>query len=313
MEEVINLNIIYEGMDISDSIEVLKADIYDNAGGIADNVELVLSDTIGLWSKWKPKKGDKIEVINEDFSSGMMFIDYLEQIRGEFIIKAISLPPKAKTPNTKLWENIRLLKLAEEIANKYGFILQTYGVKDWQYCHVDQIEQPDFEFLAYRCLLEGYMLKICNNKIIIYDERTQEQQDAIITVNMDDIDGSYNFKSISTGLFKSCLVYCSTVNGLIKSSYEPLHEYIGPVLKRNIYVDNHEEANRFAKGLLRAVNKNESTGRVQIKFNSELAAGSNLYIDQIGFGDGKYFIEQIVHRLTEGKSLLRLRRPLEEY
>lgn len=307
------MNIIYEDVDISDSIEVLTADVYDNAGGIADSVRLVLSDTMGLWSKWKPEKGNRIEIAENYFSSGTMFIDHLEQSRGEFIIKAISLPPKAKTPNTKLWENIRFLKLAEEIAGKYDFTLQTYGIRDWQYHHVNQIEQPDFDFLAYRCLLEGYMLKICNEKVIVYDERSQERQDAVITVNVDDIDGAYNFKSTSTGLFKSCLVYCSTEKGLIKSSFEPPHGCTGPVLKRNVYADSQEEAMRFARGLLRAVNKGENTGRIQIELNPELAAGCNIEINQTGFGDGKYFIEQVIHKLTEGKTLLRLRRPLEEY
>lgn len=307
------MNIIYEGVDITNSIEVKKADIYDNAGGIADSLELIFADTKGLWSKWKPQKGHKVQMQKDGTNSGTMFIDYLEQRRGLFTIKAISIPLKAKAPNTRVWEDIRLYEFAGEIANKYGFKLETHGVENWQYKRVDQIELTDFEFLAYRCMLEGYMLKLYDNKAIIYGEQYQEQQKSIKAISQLDIDGDFNFKSISTGLFECCKVQHYTPSEIIQVEYKPKPAPGGAVLKKNIYMSSKAEGERYAKGFLRAVNKYEHTGKITIESDSSLAAGCNIDITGVGIADGKYFIEQLATRLVDNKSTLRLRRPLEGY
>lgn len=307
------MNILYEGVDITNRIEVNKADIFDNAGGNADSIELIFADTEGFWSKWKPQKGHKIEVKEEGYSSGLMYVDHLEQVRGKFIIKGLSTPPDAKTVNTRSWEKVGFLKFAKDIADKYGFQLQAYGIVDYKYERVDQIERADFEFLAYRCMLEGYMLKISNQKVIIYDEKYMESQDPARTVYLDELDGDYNFKSISVGLFNSCQVYSNSSSGFIKSEFKPSSDSPGPVLKRDIFVNSQAEADRYSRGLLRAVNKYESTGRIQIEISSKITAGNNINMDRIGFANGKYFIEQAVHRLVNRKSIFKLRKPLEGY
>lgn len=301
-------------MDITDEIKIHKADITDNAGGIADSTELVFSDTEGLWSKWKPQKGDKIEVKKDGFFSGIMYIWHIEQQRGLFILKSCSLPLSSKTKNTKSWENIRFLNLSNEIAVKYGFKLETYNIQDYFYERIDQVEQTDFDLLAFRCMLEGYMLKICNKKIIIYDEEYQEQQSSAYTINYEDIDGNYNFKTISAGLFSSCILSCSNYRGILKSEFKPALAPVGPALViNNIYASNQGEINRFARGLLRSENKKETTGKLQIEYNPGLAAGCNTNVSGIGLFDGKYFIETITHKLVDGKSFIKLRKPLEGY
>ncbi|MGF7431098.1 hypothetical protein PQV03_10075 [Thermoanaerobacterium thermosaccharolyticum] len=308
------MNIIYEGVDITDSIDIRKADIYDNAGGIADSVYLIFSDIEGSWSKWKPQKGDKIEVRQDGFSSGIMYIDQIEQKRGYFILKALSIPLNAKTQNTKSWENIRFLSLAKEMADKYSFELQTYNIQNWHYDRLDQVEQTDFDFLAYRCMLEGYMLKICNQSLIIYDEKYMEQQDSVKVINIEDIDGDYLFKIKSNDLYSSCNIQYNGPNGLIKSVFKPSNAPIGPEKKiQNIYLFNQGEADRYAKNILRNFNKYENTGRIQTKLDTCIAAGNSVNINGINISNGKYFISQAVYKLLEEKMQLTLRKPLEGY
>ncbi len=310
---MIKLNITYEGVDITQSIEVCKADITDNAGGLADSVELVFSDTEKLWGRWKPKKGDRVVVGESGFSSGLMYVDQLEQLRGVYIIKALSIPQHSKTAKTKSWENVRFLEFSGEIARNYGFELLTYGIQNWSYSRVDQIEQTDFEFLAYRCILEGYILKICNAKVIIYNERYQEAQGSAKDIYPEDIDGDYEFRSVSAGLYSSCLLRSNSPNGFIQSEYKPDNPPAGPVLKKNIAVDNQAEADRFTRALLRYENKRENSGKIQIPLDSGLAAGNNIYVHGLALLEGKCFVEKIVHRLVDKKSSLKIRKPLEGY
>lgn len=303
------MQILYEGRDITNAVEVKEANITDNAGGIADSIEIWFDDPQGFWSQWKPEKNHKVQVKEAGFDSGLMYVDELEQKRGFFIIRALSIPQEAKTDNTKAWENIRFMELATEIAGKYGFTLQTYGTQNYLYERVDQYEQADFEFLAWRCLLEGYALKTTDGKAVIYDERYMESQAAVKTVFLEQFDGDYSFRTKSTGIFGACKVSYGDIGYEYKAAKSS-----GPILKfTDIYVSNQGEAERFSKNLLRAKNKFEYIGYCTIKLDHEIAAGNTIQIQGVGLADGKYFCDQIVHRLVGQKTFLRLRRPVEGY
>jgi len=303
------MRLIYNGKDITSAVEITKAELIDNAGSKADSLEVCFSDTEGSWSKWEPKKNDTVEIDHEGFRSGVMFVDELEQQRGKYIIRALSIPQEAKTHRTKSWEQVRFLEVAREIAARYGFELQTYSIENYLYNRLDQNDQADFEFLAFRCMLEGYVLKITNRKIVIYDERYMENKEAVKTIYLSDFDGNFKFVNKSTGIYAACRVS----NGTIQSEYKVSGIY-GPTLNiSNIVVTNQAEAERYARNILRHHNKYEQTGKFQIQLDTGLSAGVNIQIAGVGMADGKQFCEQITHRFTENKTILNLRSPLEGY
>ena len=303
------LQLIYEGKDITDAVEIHKADITDNAGGIADSLEIWFDDPEGFWGQWKPKKNDKVQVKENGFDSGLMYIDELEQCRGLFVVRALAIPQDAKTENTKAWENVRFLEIASELARKYGFQLETYDIQNPLYERVDQFEQADFAFLAWRCLLEGYMLKITSQKVVIYDERYMEAQAPVKTIYIDDFDGDYKFLQKSAWIYGGCRIFF----GDIKYEYKPSGAF-GPVLKfADIFVSSQAEAERFAKNILRSKNKYENTGYCTIELAPGIAAGNVIQIQGVGMADGKYFCEQVTHKLANKKTFLKLRKPLEGY
>gem|GEM_PF-719403 len=309
------MNIIYNGIDITNSVEPLKINLIDNAGGVPDSIECIFSDIDGLWSKWKPLKNDTFEIKQEGYSTGIMYIDELIQRDGRFQLKALSIPQHSKTARSQGWENVRFLEFVTEIAGRYDFTVQTYGIKNHVYQRVDQIEQADFSFLSYRCMLEGYALKINNKSIIIYDEHYQEQQsiDAVNSViYKSDILNNFEFKNKSTNIFQKCLIKSSGASGFIKGEFEDKRIY-GSTLTKQIYCSNQSEANRYAKSYLRAFNKEMITGDFYIKLNTNYAAGTNVEVREIGIFDGKYFISRLVHDLVNSRTSIYLRKQLEEY
>lgn len=304
------MQIIYEGKDIAAAVDVQKADITDNAGGMPDSVELVFNDTAGLWSKWKPQKNHRVAVKEKGFSSGLMFIDELEQERGLFTVRALSIPQEAKTENTKAWENVRFMEFAGEMARKYGLELQAFGVQNHLYPRVDQFEQPDLAFLSYRCMMEGYALKITDGTAVIYDERHIESQASARKIYADQVDGTVRFKDKSTGIFNSCRV----TYGSMGYEFKPAQAPPGPVLKIcDAYLSSPAEAERYSRGLLRQKNKHEKSGALTIRLDTGIAAGNIVEVHRVGMFDGRYFVEQAVHRLKEGRTSLKLRKPLEGY
>jgi hypothetical protein len=315
LEEGVILNILYNNIDITNSVDPLKITLIDNSGGIADSIETVFSDTEDLWSKWKPLKNDTLEIKQNGYSSGLMYIDEIIQNAGTFQLKALNIPQSSKTSRSQGWENIRFLEFVNEIAGRYGFKVQTYGIENFFYQRVDQVEQSDFWFLAYRCMLEGYAFKINNKNLVIYNEHYLEQMD-VDKVNSiiykGDILNNFQFKNKSTNIFKRCLIKSNGPNGFIQGQFED-ESIFGPTLTKQINCSDIAESNRFAKGYLRATNKEMITGSFPIKLNTNYAAGTNIEMKKIGMFDGKYFINKVVHDLINDRTHIYLRKPLEGY
>jgi hypothetical protein len=306
------MNIFYNNVDITKSCDVKKADIVDNAGRKADSIELLLADTENQWSAWGPKKGDEIEISESGFSSGTMYIDELWQLKGMFKIRAIATPLDSKTPKFRSWENIQFLKVAEDLVEDAGLVLQTFNIQNYTYDRVDQLWENDIECLNRLCIREGYALKISNGKAIIYDEKQQENTDSITTLYKANFIGDYAFGTVTNGLKQKCILNFMDSNGKVINS-EFSCNIAGGILKKGDRVSNQAEADRFVIGYLRDKNIYEYIGNVEININSNLAAGNIVTVDDVGMFDGIYYIDSIVHKLAQERSKLILRKPLEGY
>jgi len=303
------VQLIYEGKDITQDIEIGKADLTDNAGGQLDSIDLLINDPKGLWSQWKPQKNHTVQLKESGFDSGLMYVDEIGQQRGVVVIRALPVKQEAKTPNIKAWDKVRLLEIAQELAGKQGLQLQTFGAQNHYYERVDQNGLADPEFLAWRCLLEGYALKVSGGKLIIYSEKYMEGQIPVKTITPDDVDGNFDFKNRSTGIFGSCKISYQDIQYEFKAP-----GVFGPALKYfDVAMASLGEAERFAKGLLRAKNKFEQTFICTVKLDPGIAAGNTISLKEFGLADGKYFAYQVIHRLSDEKTLLKLRKPLEGY
>lgn len=308
------MQFIYSGKNITNDVKIMQADIRDTAGGEADSIEICLSDAENLWREWSPSKGDVMELKQAGFSSGVMYVDYLQDIPGKFILKGRSTPPGAKIERMKTWENVRFMQPVNDIAQTYGFSVSTHSITDWLYDRLDQMDTTDFQFLASRCMLEGYCLKITNKKLTIYDEKILEKAASILTLYEQDLIGEYNLQSCSEGLFSWCLIrYVDTSNALITYQFNPAGAPKGPGLKPEIRAASLAEAQRYAAGLLRYKNKWETYGDITIYLNMDLAAGNTLTLIGMGWFSGKYFIHHCVHKLLAGQTRLRIRKVLEGY
>ncbi len=304
------MNIIYEGRNINSSVQPLTLQITDNAGGKPDSIIAIFSDTEGLWSKWKPQKNDTLQIKKDGFDTGSMYIDELAQRPGIFELKALSIPQTAKTARTQGWENVRFLEFATQIASRHGFTLETYNIVNHLYERVDQIDETDLAFLAYRSMLEGYALKINNNHLVIYDEAIEEEKAVSTTaiIRKSDMQGSFEFRNKSTDIYSKCIVRNNVIQGEFADS-----NINGPTLRKNVYISNQAEANRWSKGYLRSFNKYQSLGNFSIDLNTKLAAGILSEIRDIGLFDGKYFIDRLIHDLINNRTRLYVRMVLEGY
>ena len=303
------MKLLYQNTDITSLVNIRSADITSNAGGKSDSLDIKFNDSQKLWSVWKPQKNHKIELVHNGLASGIMYVDELRQSRGVFVVRALSITQDAKTENSRAWENVRFLEFAQDLSAKNGFNLKTYGIENNLYVRIDQTERSDFDFLDYRCVLEGYALKLYNGTAVIYSEKYIESQQLIKTIYANQFDGDYEFVCKSTGVYGSS----KFTYGDIKYTYAP-GGIFGPVLKiTDVCAYNLAEAERYGKSMLRFRNKYEYTGYFTIAIDTSITAGNVINISGLGLSDGKYLITQTIHKITSKKTYIKVRKTLEGY
>jgi len=303
------LQLIYEGKDITGYVDIRKADLTDNAGGELDSLDLVINDTKGYWSQWKPEKNHTVQVKDSGFDTGIMYVDEIGQNRGAIVLRGLPVKQEAKTENVRAWDNVRFLEIARQIASLQSLQLETYGIQDQFYSRVDQYSMSDLQFLAWRCLLEGYSLKVTAGKLVIFSQTYMESQASALTIKPGDIDGNFVYKDKTTQIYSACKITYQGIQGEFSAP-----GVYGPTLKFfDLAVGNIGEAQRFAKGLLRSKNCMEKTFACTLRFDAGIAAGNTVELLGFSLADGKYFAHQVIHRFVEGRTGLKLRKPLEGY
>lgn len=305
------IKLTYNGVDITENVSINRCwhDMY--ASGQSDTVQLRVNDADNLWDSWAPATGDEIRVDYGSISTGIMFISRVIPQNGIFDIVAQSAPASGFEVQNKAWQKVKLLQIGEEIAKRNGLSFVSYGVEDKLYSYVQQINEGDFAFLSRRARLEGCSFLVYNKTLVLYSEAYMEAVPPTETLEIA-TDGDYKFNDRRFDLYGSCIVESGMYSGEFAADngvgrkYRPAN--IGSV-------GSNTEAERFAKNLLRSVNKNCYSGFVRTHILPGYAAASTVTLanERASSWDGTVFIDHIRNDYGNGKSKIFFHRPLEGY
>lgn len=305
------IKITYKGTDITTSVSINRCwhDMY--AAGRSDTLLLRVNDVDNLWDNWAPAVGDEIQVDYGTIGTGVMFVTAAKPRNGKYNIEAQSAPATGFEARDKSWQKVRLLQLGQEIAGRNGLSFESYGVTDYLYEYLLQSNESDFRFLHRRAQLEGCAFLVYNKKLVLYDEAYMEAQAAQEALEVT-VDGDYDYADRRENLYGSCLIE----NGLYTGQFDAGNG-VNRVLKPapDFYVGSSAEAARYARGLLRASNKDCLRGYVHTRIMPGYAAASTVRLDNVRAPswNGTVFLDHVRNDYGQGKSKVFFRRPLEGY
>lgn len=305
------IRLIYNGVDISGKVSINRCwhDMY--AAGQSDILQLRLNDADVLWDQWAPAVGDEIRVDYDAISTGTMFVSRVIPQNGYVDIHAQSAPASGFELQNKAWQQVRLLQIGQEVAKRNGLSFASYGVEDRLYSYILQKNESDFAFLNRRARLEGCSFLIYNKTLVLYSEAYMESVAPLEAMQVGS-DGEYKYNDRRFSLYGSCLVETGMYAGEfvadsnISRKYKPTDIGI---------VSSNQEAARFAKGLLRHINKGCYSGFVRSHIMPGYAAASTIRLsnNRAPSWDGPVFIDHIRNDYVTGKSKIFFHRPLEGY
>jgi phage protein D len=208
------IKLIYEGVAISlgdddpspwlyeidTDGDLLSFEYTDNSDGQVDDLQISLMDKKGLWrSDWLPEKGAKLRAsILPAFGDGELFCGdmWIDEVEAEgppsvVTMKAVSVPIGKEirgTKKTRAWEGTTYEKMAEEIAKAASLDLYYKG-DTVEVERVDQHEESDLVLLRRLGEDFGYVVKVADSKLVIYDQEILEDADSVATVDVSKGDG----------------------------------------------------------------------------------------------------------------------------
>ena len=323
MARYAEIKIIYEGVNITQDLApfLISFTFNDNSGDKSDDINITLQDRDLHWlNDWMPSKGDTINasIITHDFIGENVT---LELPCGTFQVDEISYkaPPHTidikatstavkgnsiRERHNKAWENIKLKSIASDIAESNNLEL-FYDVDDDYYIERrEQIERSDLDFIKTLCANYDLSVKVSDNKLIIFSEEKYHDKDSVLTIkNGSDYVINYSFSSKSSQVYNKAHVrYHHAVKDELFDIEEDDDSVEGSerTLEINERVENESEARTLAKKRLSEANSREITGSVTLLGNVKLLAGVNVTLEGFGMFDGKYLIESVSHKVTQG-------------
>lgn len=305
------IQLTYNGVDITDKVSVNRCwhDMYSS--GQSDILQIRLNDADILWDKWAPAVGDEIQVDYDAISTGTMFVSRVIPQNGFIDIQAQSAPASGFELQNKSWQQVRLLQIGEEIAKRNGLSFISYGVEDRLYSYILQKNESDFSFLSRRARLEGCSFLVYNKTLVLYSEAYMEAVAPSEALQVG-IDGDYKYTDRRFSLYGSCKVDAGLYSGEFVADSNVGRKYKPSDIGM---VGSNQEAARFAKGLLRHINKGCYSGFVRSHILPGYAAASTITLsnERAPSWDGTVFIDHVRNDYVNGKSKIFFHRPLEGY
>lgn len=301
------LNIIYNQKDIRNSVNVKACVLNDRAGDGADYLMISFSDEAKEWENWNPARGDEIIIKDGGYSTGIMYVDTFDSGINDFIIEAISTPITSKRKKTRIWRSVRLTEIAKDIAREHGLTLQLYGISDYTYFAVSQMDENDIAFLNRMCTREGYQLKVTNGELVIYSEKEFEKTKPKIIITPDMLHGKQQFHEASR-LIEEFEVYMHPFGKELISYTAKDPSIQGESERKKEQLSTIAEAERFANAYLRLVNKYRYTGVLPVSYMDLAAAGTTVELNEFGKQDGIWFVDRLSHDIIREKTVLDIRK-----
>ena len=307
------MQILVDGVDISDSVTVGNCIHEDSVSGRSDALSISFNDDTDNrtnWRAWNLNKGAEIEVRTDQFQTGIMYVSRIAVADGRFDVRAQSVQNQAWDESTQSYEDVSFMELLQEGAKTIGLTLEMYDVKNYTYQSVIRLKQNWLGFLNQRCRLEGVGIKIFDKKLIVFDEKFFENSSPVRTIGAEDFSCQPEFVT-SDDVIRVVHNRYRSFDQIIDTSVTSGIPY-GKRMEVEMACSSIGESMRFTRNVMREKNKNEYRA-AGVLMGCELSAGITVMLAGTVWGSyaGVYFVDRVITDMVHQSQRIFMRKPIE--
>lgn len=323
-----DISLIYNGANATGQISsyINSFEYIDQAEGTSDSISITVNDRDHKWiGSWFPVKGDTLQPTilltnwngdgqSAQFPCGSFTLDDFSFSGGPIRLKidALSLPASTsfKTEKrTETYEQTTLSGIGGKVAGRAGVALH-FEASDISIEKVEQNNQNDCEFYTNLVTKYGLVMKIYNNKLVVFSEADYEAKGPKCTLTPADFDPNWTWDT------KLDETYTGVNYQYTNSDKNKTFTVNAGTTERTLYVnepaDNLGEATALALAAVNEANKDTTTMTLTMMARPGLIATDCVQISGLKQLDGKYYIRSIRHSMGSGyKMTLDLRKVID--
>ena len=299
------MEIIYQGTDITDMVQVNACVVRDTAAGRCDSLELEFGNAAG-WYSWGPEEDDTIIAAHNGYDSGIMYVNRILPEDGKYRIMAASLPCRARAKEYKSYIGKTIEEIMRSCAAGSGMDFKLYGVEGGTVIpYIEQDNEGCAAFLHKLLTLESATLKCVNGCLAAisyaYAQGMAATQSVELLARQDGMryhrDGTM-YKALTIKTPYAC---ASAVDELVASSHTRL-------IRNDIPAMNDMQAGRWARGKLLQLNRQCESVVMQNEFNPGLTALSRVDITGDTDATGEWLVDDVEHDMINLTTTATMRR-----
>lgn len=288
----------------------------DPAEGEADSIDISIFDRTNEWlNKKLPELGAEVSAsITTQYWGDLPGAGTLDC--GKFIlddfsfsgwptsgkVSAVSTPADTsfrETEKSKVWNNVTLQKMGEEITGNAGIALVWDVETEFPAMKsVEQTEETDCSFFQGKCEEYGLCIKLYSKKLVVYDREAYKKKDAAATLTMADVK-SWNWqKTLAHTYTGGTFTYTQAIKG---AKDKKIKVEVGGgtrILHKTGSADSKADAELKLKAAINNANHSATTMSCTMIGRTDLV--STMCVNMEGFGQlsGKYYIDKVTHSVS---------------
>lgn len=296
------MTLYYNGVDITDAVEIVEATNTDACGGRCDCLDIAFAKP-SHWYAWQPNTDDVIRLEHNGYDTGDMYVSAFFPEAGLFKITAFSIPQKARTRRWQAFRNMKLKDIVYACASECGMSYGLYGIDgNIRYPFILRRNEGAAAFLSRLCAYEGAVLKCVNGKIAVIGIEYAQKRDAIRGWELtSDTDGvTYTRRSDNR---VRCMIVRSP-DGDAKALDVNAEKGIERIA--NAPASCAADAGRWARGLLLSNNRKAETLTVDSVLDTGITAMQRIDVDSSTDMSGSWTVDEVTHDFMGGTTSVTL-------
>ena len=301
------MTLTYNGVDITASVEMAEAVSIDCEGGQADMLRLTLQNA-GEWYAWGPKEDDEIELVDEGYTTGRMYLHTLLPDGDGFKLVACSLNSAAREPRWACYEQVTLSEMMRQAAAESGMDFMAYGVNlSERYTRLMRKDESLPAMLDRLLTLEGARLKCAGGRMTAISLAWAQARDPVRTFTATPESEAMQHIRGSAAPARSVRVRTATANGMVIYQAQTGHD----IIRCDLPATDNAQAARWASGIAADETRDAEEIIWEIDYDGQLCAWARVDIDGLQSVAGEWIAREVEHDHIERKTTMRLCRCVE--
>ncbi len=293
------MNVIYNGTNITDDVDVKRCIHRDVSGGRRDMLDIEFEYS-NKWFGWNPQRDDTIQIELNGYDTGKLYVNTILPEQGRYRIIATGAKSAARRKAWASYEKKTLGFIMGVCAAECGMEYGLFGISgNSSYPYLLREYEDSMAFLDRILMLEGGRLKCLNGKLrgigIEFAQGLPAGQHVEIDssqlqaryTHREDI--KYSGVTIQTPYAKAS-AFDSSASGGIHLIITTL-----PAL-------DNAQAGRWARGLLLNHNRTAEELELGMEFNEGLTALARIDIESDTDANGEWVVDTVEHDFVTLKS-----------